>query len=167
MSTKKPKLTADLIETICTRLKAGAFEKVAVESLGVSWATYQEWLNQAARPNCGTIHRMLADAVMQARAHARFMAEMEMREKDAKVWLLQGPGRRTPTQEGWGSGDKPAAAAETGEARALLFELCAVLLKALTPFPEARAVAAEVVGRFQAEQKERQAAASNDTLCHS
>ena len=42
-----PRLTAALLAEICTRIKAGAFEQVAVESLGVLFATYQDWLRQA------------------------------------------------------------------------------------------------------------------------
>jgi hypothetical protein len=147
----KPKLSADLIESICARIKAGAFERVAVESLGVSWACYQGWMQFAADPHSGTVYKMLADAVMQARAQARFMAEMEIHEKDRKVWLLQGPGREANAEDGWGKPAKTPASADAAEARAPFWRLCEQLLIALAPFPEARAAAAEVIKRLDLE----------------
>jgi hypothetical protein len=157
MKTKNTQLTAALIEDICMRLKAGSFDKVAVESAGVSWKLYRQWLRQADKPGCRGLYRQLADAVTQARAQARLRAEMEVREKDAKAWLLQGPGRETGTEQGWGAAGKSANAA-TPDNSARLFELCAVVLKALAAFPEARANVAEALARWQDQPTARKAA---------
>jgi hypothetical protein len=139
------RLTAELIEAICARIKAGAYEWVAVESLGVPWLDYQHWVDKAKQSNRRTVYHRLAANVIQARAHARLRAEMEVREKDVKVWLLQGPGRETATHEGWGPAAKPAAGAESADNRVRLGELCDLLLKALAPFPEARAAVVEML----------------------
>ena len=148
------RLTTALIAEVCTRIKAGAFEYVAAEALGIPSATFQEWLERGRQPRAGGLYRQLDDAVRQARAHARLMAEIQLREKDAKVWLLNGPGRETATQPGWGSGRgtrvATATAAEQAQAREAWLGLCAALLQALTPFAEARAAAADVLARWQA-----------------
>jgi hypothetical protein len=164
MSKPQVRLTAELIEAICTRIKAGAFEWVAVESLGVPQFVYQEWLNHARRSQRLSKYHRLATKVMQARAQARLRAEMEVRDKDVKVWLLQGPGRETATHEGWGPAAKPAAGAESAEHRVRLGELCHLLLRALAPFPEARAAVAKMLESGEIASHERQRVAGNDIL---
>jgi hypothetical protein len=148
MKTMKTKLTAALIEEICVRLKAGSSDKVAVESAGVSWKLFQQWLRRARKPGHRGLVRQLADAVTQARAQARLRAEMEVREKDPKVWLLQGPGKATAREPGWGPAGK-SATTDAPNTNTRLFELCGVALKALAAFPEARASVAEALARWQ------------------
>jgi hypothetical protein len=153
---------------ICERLKAGAFDHVAVESLGVPLAVYEQWLKRGQAKGARGLCRQLANGVMQARAHARFMSEMALRGKDAKTWLLSGPGRETPSRPGWTSAGKPAAGAQVEEPPLRLLELCAELLQALAPFPEARIAAAEAVERALAAGPGNKA--GKDTpgrLCHS
>jgi hypothetical protein len=158
-------LTADLIEAICARIKAGAYEWVAVESLGVPWGVYQSWLDKAKQSGRRTLCQRLAASVMQARAHARLRAEMEVREKDVKAWLLQGPGRETATREGWGPAAK-VADAQSADNRTRLSELCSLMLKALAPFPEARGAVVEMLGRQGGlgEGNQRQRVATIGTL---
>ena len=103
MSPKPPRLTATLIQEIATLLHGGAFEQVAVESQGVPFAVYQEWLRRGRRKGSRGLVRQLALRVMQAKADARVVPETKLREDDAKVWLLHGPGRDTPDQAGWGT----------------------------------------------------------------
>jgi hypothetical protein len=164
MPTPQVRLTAELIEAICARIKAGAYEWVAVESLGIPRFVYQEWINNARRSRRRSVYQGLAAKVMQARAQARLRAEMEVRDKDVKVWLLQGPGRETATHEGWGPAAKPAASAESTGHRVRLGELCNLVLKALGPFPEARAAVAKMLESREASDHERQSVANNDTL---
>jgi hypothetical protein len=164
MPKNTPQLTPELIEAIAMRLKAGALEWVAVEALGVPWTVYQQWLRRASRPRCRRLYRLLADAVMQARAQARLRAEIELRDKDVKTWLLQGPGREKATREGWGPSSKTATAQDSGAEAGRFLDLCAALLEALEPFPEARAKAASLVATFQNALHERPGTASNDTL---
>jgi hypothetical protein len=147
------RLSTSLIADICQRIKAGAFEQVAVESLGVPIAAFQGWVRRGQRPRAGGLCRQLVDEVRQARGHARLMAEMQLRQEDAKAWLLHGPGRDCAAQDGWAGvsavsrGHKPSAGNDWPED---VLELGAVLLEALTPFPEARVAVAEVLARLQA-----------------
>jgi hypothetical protein len=132
------RLTPKLLEEICTRLKAGAFDQVAVESLGLSFEVFQGWLEKGQRTDGRAIYRRLFEAVREARAQAHFLAEMKLREEDTKVWLLHGPGR-----ERWGSAARAGAAG--AESREKIWKLCAVLLNALAAYTEARAAAAEAI----------------------
>jgi hypothetical protein len=142
-------LTPTLIAEVCQRIQAGAFEQVAAESLGIPYATFQDWLRRGQQPRARRLYRRLADEVRQARGHARLMAEMQLRKEDAKAWLLNGPGRASNDQEGWGAASRERQTAEkmrqADQLEAYAFDLCAVLLEALTPYPEARAAAAQAV----------------------
>jgi hypothetical protein len=149
----KPVLTPELIDNICTRLKAGAFEQVAVESLGVPLAVYQMWLERGRRKGARGLYRRLAQSVMEAKAHARFAAEMNLRTEDEKTWLLNGPGRDSPGQPGWGPASRSAAAEDAGDARALVLELAVVVLKALEPHQEIRAQVAAALDEWSARRE--------------
>src|SRR5207248_1031056 len=80
VSPKPPRLTAKLIQEIATRVHGGAFEQVAVESQGVPFAVYQEWLRRGRRKGSRGLVRQLALRVMQAKAAARVVPETTMRE---------------------------------------------------------------------------------------
>ena len=152
MSLKPPRLSAALILEICTRLRAGTFEQVAVESVGVPYALFQEWLRRGRQPRSRGLLRQLALAVMEAKAFARLSPETEIRKNDAKVWLLHGPGRDTPEQAGWGTAARPRTAGqadELAEFKAFVWELVAVVLEALTPYPEARQKVAEAIDQLE------------------
>jgi hypothetical protein len=146
-----PRLTAALLTQICNRIKAGAFEQVAVESLGVLFATYQGWLRHGEKARGGKLYRQLVSAVAGAHAQARLLPEMRLREEDAKTWLLYGPGRDSAGRPGWASAAQAdrGAGGQDADQQQRLFELCAALLEALAPFPEARAAAAEAIARRQ------------------
>jgi hypothetical protein len=124
--------TLDLIDAICTRLRVGAFERVAVEAVGVRWPVYLDWLRKGEEPDCAAEYTLLADEVRKARAEARLSSEMELRQKDPKTWLLCGPGRETPTQEGWG----PASRKEDASADNAHGQLMDVIGVLLHQFPE-------------------------------
>jgi hypothetical protein len=153
-----PRLTTFLIAEVCQRIKAGAFEQVAAESLGIPYATFQGWLRRGRGQRGGRLYRELAKAVPQAQAHARFMAEMQLRREDAKAWLLNGPGRETGAQQGWGSAarGRGRSQAADGEQRQLLLDLCTLALETLAPFPEARTALAETLARWQPPSSDRQ-----------
>jgi hypothetical protein len=144
------RLTLSLVAAVCERIKAGAFEQVAVESLGISYVKFQDWLRRGQQRRAGRLCRQLAQEVPQARAHARFIAEMRLREEDTKSWLLNGPGRQTADRDGWGSAGaagREREAADKAQFRAQWLDLCALVLQALTPFPEARAAVVEILAR--------------------
>ena len=103
----RPRLTPKLIRDLVERIKAGAYEEVAAESLGVPIERYKGWLERGQDARARGIYRQLFEAVRQARAHARFMAEMDLRTKAPKVWLLNGPGRETRDLPGWTAPAKP------------------------------------------------------------
>jgi len=138
----QPRLTARLVRELCERIKAGAFEQVAAESLGVPFALYRSWLARGRRAGAGRFYRQLAQDVRQALAHARFMAESALRTEAPKVWLLSGPGRETRELPGWTAPARPRQQTEAErldvfshpEVVALLNDIAKVLL----PFPEAR-----------------------------
>jgi hypothetical protein len=146
------RLSTSLIVEVCQRIKAGAFEQVAVESLGVHFATFRGWVRRGHRPRASGLCRQLVNEVRQARGHARLMAEMQLREEDAKAWLLHGPGRASAAQDGWGgigATSRVHKPADPNESPDRVLDLGVVLLQALTPFPEARAAAAEVLAHLQ------------------
>ena len=152
MSPKPPRLTAKLIQEIATRVHGGAFEQVAVESQGVPFGLYQEWLRRGRQKGSRGLVRQLALRVMEAKANARAKLETDMRQEDAKAWLLHGPGRDTPEQAGWGTAARPNAAGqadELAEFKAFVWELLAVVLDALTPHAEARQKVAEAIDQLE------------------
>jgi hypothetical protein len=61
--------------------------------------------------------------------------------------LKYGPGRETPENPGWGGEIKPAGHELTGcgAGGPDFVVVCAALLRALDPYPEARAAAAQVL----------------------
>jgi hypothetical protein len=150
-----PRLTPRLIANICTRLRAGAFEQVAVESAGASYEQYQAWLRSGRRKGARGLPRQLADGVREAVAHARFMAEMDLRQSDARVWLLHGPGRDTAGQAGWGAASSPheTEGVTAAELEAEWRELLAELRTALEPYPEARQAAAAAIERWERKRR--------------
>jgi hypothetical protein len=153
---RKPRLTRQLIDELAARIKAGAFERVAVESLGILWEDYQRWLKRGEKPNAPALFLALFGAIRQARAHARLMAEIQMRTDNSRVWLVHGPGKETDSLPGWTApvkanvpqSRKPGQEDTPPE----LLQLCSLILEVLSPFPEARKAVAEVLTQ-QAEPK--------------
>jgi hypothetical protein len=144
------RLTAQLVRDLADRIKAGAFEQVAAESLGVPFEMYRTWLARGRQPRAGKLYRQLYQGVRQARAHARLMAETELRKEAPKVWLLHGPGRQTSDLPGWTS---PTRARPDGEAEKLdvfrhpeVMALINAITAALAPFPEAREAVIRLLG---------------------
>jgi hypothetical protein len=135
-------LTAQLILELCERIKAGAFEHVAAESLGVSQETYRDWLARGRVPEAEPLYRDLDHGARQARAHARLMAEMELRTSAPKAWLLHGPGRDTGAAPGWSAATRAPAADKDGTlnvfAHPEIIGLLHSLGQALAPYGEAK-----------------------------
>jgi hypothetical protein len=148
----RPRLTRQLIGELAERIKAGAYEQVAAESLGVPPAVYRGWLARGQTGRARGLCRDLWEAVRQARAHARFMAEMDLRTKAPKVWLLHGPGRETAELPGWTSPARPRPAGDGQGLSALehpeVLALLDTVRQALVPFPEARVVLLTALGEM-------------------
>ena len=149
MDGARPRLTPQLIRDLSERIKGGAFEQVAAESLGVPFDLYQRWLARGRQPRGPRRCRELVRAVRQAKAHARLMAEMDLRANAPKVWLLHGPGKETASLPGWSTPSRAHAADPKAPFDPLQHPEVVALFKAideaLVPFPEARAAVLRVV----------------------
>ena len=149
MPRDRPPPTPEQQQRICAFIRAGGFPRVAAEAAGVPAVVFERWLRRGRRRRAPDCYRQFAEAVAQARAQARLAADLQVFEKRPLDWLKCGPGRETAIDPGWASAPKPvsrgrAAAGslfEQPEALAVLHKL----LEALTPFPEARAAAAEAL----------------------
>jgi hypothetical protein len=145
-----PKLTAQLIHELCERIKAGAFDHVAAESLGVPAKRYRRWLARGRTRRAPALCRSLVVGVLQARGHARMMAELDMRTGNPKVWLLHGPGRERAGRPGWSAAPRPEGRAGGPNGNVLLDPVTLNLLRAieegLAGNPEGQAAIHQVLG---------------------
>jgi len=141
-------LTPDLERLIIAAVRAGGYVHVAAEAAGVPRRVLRRWL---ARGRKDARYRQFRLSVMQARAHARLTAEWELRNKDAKTWLQNGPGKEVIDAPGWGKEviDAPGWGKSAADAppndQGDLWRLLGLLNEALTPFPEARQAAAAAI----------------------
>jgi hypothetical protein len=144
MPAARPELTPQLIRDLCERIRAGAFEHVAAESLGVPATLYQRWLARGRARDAPRRYRELRQAVCQARGQARLMAEMDMRANDPKSWLLHGPGRDTAGRPGWTAAARPRPDEDTTVPNVLLhqemMDLLHRLREGLLDLPDAQAL---------------------------
>jgi hypothetical protein len=149
MSDPPPELTPRLIEELAERIKAGAFEEVAAELLGVPLLLYRHWLARGEGPGARGPCRDLLRAVRQARAQARLLAEMDLRRDAPKVWLLNGPGKDTTDLPGWAAPPRPREHGREAPLNPLehpeVVALMSAVMEALLPFPDARAAVLNVL----------------------
>jgi hypothetical protein len=142
-------LTPELQALICAYIRSGAFPQIAAEAAGIPQKVFDRWMRygQARRPLA--LYRDFAQAVRQAQAQARLLAENHALQQSPLNWLKSGPGKETARMPGWTSPVKPAMPAlkETGLSRQRLMDFIACLLTALEPFPEARLAAADALER--------------------
>jgi hypothetical protein len=147
MSTR-PKLTDALEHKILVWIRSGVYPQVAAEAEGIPHDVFDRWLALGRRrsPPASPRYRRFAENVRQAVAVGRMRAEIKALDKDAKFWLLSGPGKERPEYPGWTTARKAPPA---GDERSInLFvdpefaKLMEALLAALMPFPEARKAAA-------------------------
>jgi hypothetical protein len=135
-----------LCQQICAYIRAGGYAPVAAEAAGLPRRVFERWLARGRKKRAPGEYREFAEAVRQAEAHARLRAEMAAYKKDAMNWLKSGPGRESADRPGWSMPVRARPVKERGEGNPLLHpagaRVVAALLKALTPFPEARAAAA-------------------------
>jgi hypothetical protein len=154
MSFPRPRLTDGLIADIASRVQSGAFPAVAAEAVGVPAAVFAAWMKRGDRPGARDPYRSLAQRVRRAHAHARCMAEVALRGKEPKVWLLNGPGRHSAEAPGW-SAPARAPADPKGRGGGVLLEpqlqaVLATLLAALEAYPEARTALGAMLAEQQA-----------------
>ncbi|MCC6420963.1 MAG: hypothetical protein IT429_22230 [Gemmataceae bacterium] len=145
MTERRHRLTPQVAQEICAFIRAGGYPKVAAQASGIPPRVFALWLKRGLRKDAREPYRSFAEAVRQAEAQARVGAEMAAYKKDALNWLKGGPGRDQAGSPGWAM---PVRASEPNEAtpnslsQPEAARLIAVLIEALTPFPEARAAAA-------------------------
>src|SRR5262245_15925967 len=139
--------TAEIQRQICGLIHSGAFPHVAAEAAGVPQKVFERWMRwgRAARPV--PLYRDFYEAVCQAQAYARVVAENHAFEHATITWLKSGPGQETAGSPGWTSPVRPRPLPEVPRRLSTdrLQTLITVLLHALAPFPEARAAAADAL----------------------
>jgi hypothetical protein len=149
MASTRPRPTPLLCQQICAYIRAGGYAPVAAEAAGLPRRLFAKWLARGLKRRARGAYRDFAQAIRQAEAQARLGAEMAAYKKDALNWLKSGPGRETPRWPGWSMPVRARPAAGRSAANPPLHpaaaRVLAALLRALTPFPEARAAAAAVL----------------------
>jgi hypothetical protein len=152
MSHSISRLTPELQSRIASFLRAGGYPHVAAEAAGVSRRTFQNWLRRGDRAKAKQPYRGFVEEVRQAAAQARLRAEIAIFDKRPLDWLKCGPGKETNHRPGWSAAPKARTTARGRDGNPLadpaFQRICANLLNALTPFPEARTVVAEKVSQL-------------------
>lgn len=92
-------LSPEVTRDICAAIRAGAFPWVAAAMHHVHPTTFKGWMKDP-RP----AYTEFQEAVRQATAQARVVAEIEVKKSDPKFWLTKGPGRERPDEPGWSDG---------------------------------------------------------------
>ncbi len=146
------KLTDEIWKQIVAYVRAGGFPHIAAEACGIPREVFDGWIARAELPTKGARRfRAFRDEVIQAQAIARLNAEIKVLKDDPLSWLRSGPGRETSSGPGWTVPTKPLHR----HARALnalmhpeVQTLLAVIMQALAPFPEARAVLAQAMANL-------------------
>ena len=148
MADKRFRLTPQLREQIVAAIRAGGYPHVAAEAWDVPQRVFDDWLRRGRAAKARDPYLAFAGAVRTARAQARLRAEMEVFKDDPKVWLEHGPGREQVDNPGWTVAVKPAEAAAEERNALLDVELMGLfrtLIEILTPYPDARAQAAQLL----------------------
>jgi hypothetical protein len=140
------RLTPETADRIAGYLSQGGYDHVAAEAAGVSQRTFARWLRRGRKQGDGP-YRHFYKRIRQARAGARLRAEIAVYQKDSKFWLRHGPGREQPDRKGWSTAVKPSPGNPPGGAFGdwHFQEMLAIVLEALTPFPEARQAVSDKV----------------------
>jgi hypothetical protein len=154
MSARRHPLTPAVQARICHYIRLGAFPHVAAEACGVPREVFELWLARGRRRRPERKYRLFREEVLQAQAEARMRAESRALVEDALSWLKSGPGKETPASPGWANPSRPQPGDEPALNPLLHAEtqqMLAALLRALEPFPEARAAAAAALAQLDAE----------------
>jgi hypothetical protein len=93
------KLTPEIHQKIVNFIRQGTYDWVAAQAAGVNAATFRRWM--AAGREGDSRYVEFLQAVDRARAEARVLAEIEVRQTNPLAWLRYGPGRERPSEPGW------------------------------------------------------------------
>jgi hypothetical protein len=90
------RLEPSVYDKLIQLIRLGVFQHVAAQAVGISRATFSQWLNRGTqRP--GSVYGKLLRDVEEATCRARAIAEMQVKQQDPRYWLTKGPGK-----EDWG-----------------------------------------------------------------
>ena len=92
------RLTPEQYGQLIALIRAGAYDHVAAQAVGVTRETFARWLSIGQRARGGKYRQFYLD-VQQARAFARARAEVKVLELDPRFWLRYGPGKEDWTEE--------------------------------------------------------------------
>ena len=149
MNDPRHPLTPEVQQQICCFIRAGCFAQTAAEAAGIPAKTFNSWMRYGRARRPVPLYRDFLEAVHQAQAYARVVAESEARRKAPLSWLRYGPGRETSRMPGWTDPVKPRPRRErSGPSFSRFQEMIPVLLEVLGPFPEARAALADAVDKY-------------------
>jgi len=93
------KLTPEAQTAIVRHIRAGAFDWVAAQAVGITPKTFWNWMKWGAGGNDTYVPFFLE--VSQAKADARTIAESAIFKDNPFAWLRYGPGRERPGEPGW------------------------------------------------------------------
>src|SRR6478672_1389885 len=93
MNDPRHQLTPGIQNQTCALIRSGSFPHVAAEAAGVPQKVFDRWMKcgKAARPI--PLYRDFYEAVCQAQAHARVVAENYAFKNATVTWLKSGPGK--------------------------------------------------------------------------
>ena len=98
---RQSRLTSELIDAICERIRVGTYPYVAAAACGIPRSTYYGWMEKAKKKGAPRIYKELSDKVSEAAAAARSNAEVRVFRDRPFEWLRYGPGRERPDEPGW------------------------------------------------------------------
>jgi hypothetical protein len=155
MPKKVPLPTAKIQEAIAAYVRAGGYPHVAAEAAGVPREVFEEWLRKAEGERPRKEYKAFAEALRDAAAQARLAAETRALKDKPMDWLKAGPGKETASEPGWSALAKPRpGAAEEAplSENPQVQKWVRVVLRALEPFPEARAAVAAALAELREEE---------------
>src|SRR5437763_3094084 len=109
MNDPRHPLTPEVQQQIVALVRAGGFPHVAAVAAGVPVKTFEYWLRCGRAKKPQQLYRDFLEAIQQAQAQARLVAETQALRKAPLSWLRFGPGRQTGRLHGW------TAAVQTGK----------------------------------------------------
>jgi hypothetical protein len=148
---------AERAKNLLAFIRQGGFPGVAADAAGVSRQTFLGWIRRGEGRGAREPWRSFARDLRQAVAQARLLSELAVCKKDPKFWLSHGPGKETADLIGWTTPvrPKPSQASKEDPLDACR-ALCAWVVEALAPYPEARAKLAEqMVANPPVEEQEK------------
>src|SRR3954451_24577340 len=146
MNDPRHPLTAEVQGQIVALVRAGGFPHVAAVAAGTPVKVFEYWLRCGRAKKPQPLYREFLEAVLQAQAQARLVAETQALRKAPLSGLRFGPGRQTGRLPGWTDAVKPPKLERHfGASVARMQELVTTMLDALGEFPEARAALAQAL----------------------